>query len=148
MAFLTEATERHRERSLPLSSSVAYESPAHQRLSRLERQPAPTQRLRWLSRGCTVAIQFDMNVIVVILPIPSKHDAPLGFAEPLPVPEDHSLDLINLAIVHTPVEKPVAPSLAVRIGVIKEDVGGPPFIMHVRVPPARPGVDAGAGTGE
>jgi hypothetical protein len=77
-----------------------------------------------LSGGCTVAIQFDMNVIVVILLIPSKHDASHGFAEPLPVPEDHSLDLIHLAIVHAPVEKPVAPCLAVRIGVINEDVGG------------------------
>jgi hypothetical protein len=89
-----------------------------------------------------------MNVVVVILGVPGKDDAPLGFAEPLPVAEDNSLDLINLAIVDAPVEKPVAPPLAVRIGVVQEYIRCSPFKMHVRLSLAGVGINAATGTGE
>ena len=101
-----------------------------------------------MSRGRAVAVQFDVNVVVVILRVPSKDDAALGLAEPLPVSEDNPLDLIDLAIVYAPVEKPVAPPLAVRIGVVQENVHCPPFKMYVRLSFAGVGIDAAAGTGE
>jgi hypothetical protein len=78
------------------------------------RRPCDVISHRGLTRlpgltGRAVAVQFDVNVVVVILLIPSKHDASLGFAEPLPVSEDNPLDLIDAAIVDAPVEKPGRP---------------------------------------
>ena len=80
-----------------------------------------------------VAVELDVNVVVVVVLGSGKDLTAVHFAVPLAVSEDDALDLVSYAVGDAAIEKPISVGAFGWVAKAEVDVGSAAFEMNVGV---------------